>query len=95
MILLIDNYDSFSYNLYQLIGEIAKANYGENILMVPALLAGGTDARYYPPICDNVFRHTGFYRDERWGAAHQVNEKIPCDALESAIKFYRGLLLRY
>ncbi len=80
---------------YKLIEEIARANYGENVLMVPALLAGGTDARYYPPICDNVFRHTGFYRDERWGAAHQVNEKIPCDALESAIKFYRGLLLRY
>ena len=46
-------------------------------------------------ICDSVFRHTGFFRDERWGDAHQVNERIPCDALESAMKFYRELLLRW
>ena len=80
---------------YKLIEEIAKANYGEHVLVIPGLLAGGTDSRFYSEICDNVFRHTGFYRDDRWGAAHQVNEKIPCDALESAVKFYRGLLLRY
>lgn len=80
---------------YQLIEEIAKAAYGEKVLMVPGLLAGGTDSRFYPPICENVFRHSGFLRDERWGAAHQVNEKIPCDALETGVKFYRELLLRY
>ena len=80
---------------YKLIAEIAKANYGEDTLVIPGLLAGGTDSRFFPVICDNVFRHTGFFRDARWGAAHQVNERIPCDALESAMKFYRELLLRY
>ena len=80
---------------YKLIAEIAKAHYGEDTLVIPGLLAGGTDSRFFPVICDNVFRHTGFFRDARWGAAHQVNEKIPCDALESAMKFYRELLLRY
>ncbi|WP_343210495.1 M20/M25/M40 family metallo-hydrolase [Anaerolentibacter hominis] len=80
---------------YRLIEEIAKDTYGDNLLMVPGLLAGGTDSRFYGAVCDNVFRHSGYFRDERWGRAHQVNEKVPCDALESGVKFYRELLLRY
>lgn len=80
---------------YKLIEEIAKDLYGENTLLIPGLLAGGTDSRFYSAICDNVFRHTGYFRDERWGAAHKADEKIPCDCLESSMKFYRELLLRY
>ena len=80
---------------FKLIGEIARALYGENTLVIPGLLAGGTDSRFYSAICDNVFRYAGFFKDNRWGPAHQVNECIPCDCLESGVKFYRELLLRY
>ena len=80
---------------FKLIGEIAKTLYGENTLVIPGLLAGGTDSRFYSAICDNVFRYAGFFKDNRWGPAHQVNECIPCDVLESGVKFYRELLLRY
>lgn len=80
---------------YKLIEEAARALYGENTLVIPGLLAGGTDSRFYAPICENVFRYAGFFKDDRWGPAHQVNERIPCDALESGVKFYRELLLRY
>ncbi len=80
---------------YRLIEEVAKDNYGENVRMIPALLGGGTDARYYMSVCDNVFRHTGYLQDERWGNAHQADERIPCDCLETAVNFYRNFLLRY
>lgn len=80
---------------YQLIEEIAKERYGENVCMVPALLAGGTDARFYTEISENVFRHTGIFRDERWGNAHQTDERIPIDCLESSVQFYKDFLTRY
>lgn len=80
---------------YKLLCEVLKSLYGENTLVVPCLLAGGTDSRYFSPLSDNVFRFAGFLKDKHWGPAHQVNERIPCDTLETGVKFYRELLLRY
>ena len=80
---------------YSLISATARAIYGANIIIVPGLLAGGTDAKHYTAICDNVFRFTGFIKDDRWGCSHQIDERIPCDALESSIKFYLEYLNRY
>ena len=81
--------------LLPMIGEAVRAATGKETLVIPSLLAGGTDAKYYSPICDQVFRFGGFLMDERWGAAHGIDEKIPCDALETGVRFFRELLLRY
>lgn len=80
---------------YRLIEEIAKERCGENVRMIPALLAGGTDARFYTAISENVFRHTGIFRDGRWGNAHQADERIPVDCLQSSVQFYKDFLTRY
>lgn len=80
---------------FQLIESIVKKLYGPNTLVVPSLLAGGTDSRYYSGLCDNVFRFSGYLKDDRWGSAHSLNERIPCDALESGVRFFTELLHKY
>lgn len=75
--------------------ETLKELYGPDTVIVPSLMAGGTDSRFYSPICSNVFRFGSLLRDGRWGKAHEVDEKIPCDALETGISFFRAFLRKY
>ena len=46
-------------------------------------------------ITDTVLLFTGHVHDNRWGAAHQVNEHIPVDALPASVEFFRSFLLAY
>lgn len=80
---------------YRLIEKIEKQRFGENLIMVPGLLAGGTDAKFYGTISRQVIRYSGFILDERWGPAHGVDEKIPCDTLYATVDFYRELIRSY
>jgi carboxypeptidase PM20D1 len=83
-------------NIYfHLIVDIERERFGEHAVIIPGLLAGGTDARYYTEISDAVFRYAGFYHDNRWGMPHRANEKIPADVLESGVEFYKKILLKY
>ena len=79
----------------QLVEEIEQERSGGRSAIIPGLLAGGTDSRYYAPICENVFRYSGYLRDERWGLPHAVNERIPCDSLHQGVDFFRAFLTRY
>ena len=75
--------------------ELAGAVYGNELLAIPFLMLGATDTRYYKPITDTVLLFTGHVHDNRWGAAHQVNEHIPVDALPASVEFFRSFLLAY
>ena len=66
-----------------------------NSFAIPFLMLGATDTRYYKPITDTVLLFTGHVHDNRWGAAHQVNEHIPVDALPASVEFFRSFLLAY
>lgn len=78
-----------------LLGTVLQKIYGSNIVLAPSLLAGGTDSHFFARISDNVFRFGGLLRDDRWGESHQVNEKIPCDVLESGVLFFELFLRNY
>jgi carboxypeptidase PM20D1 len=80
---------------FRLVASVLHKMYGEKVQMIPFLMLGATDTRYYKRIADNVLLFTGLYEDERWGAAHQVNEKIPEDTLRPAVIFFRNFLTSY
>ena len=66
--------------------------YGNRVQTVPFLMLGGTDSHYYRNITDNILLFSGHVRDDRWGAAHQVDEKIPVDALRPSVEFFKRFL---
>ncbi len=75
--------------------KVLKAMYGDKVHVAPFLFLGGTDSHYYKRIADNVMLFSGYLRDDRWGGMHQVNEKIPVDALPASVEFFTRLLKEY
>lgn len=76
---------------YLAVKEAVEKVYG-NVHMIPGLLGGGTDSKYFQTISSNVFRAGLYVEDERWGKAHSVDEKIPCDCLERGVRSYYELI---
>lgn len=80
---------------YHTIETVLRQQYGPDIITVPFLMLGATDTHYYAPIAHNVFRFDGYRKDNRWGDAHQINERIPADALLPACNFFKTFLQHY
>ena len=81
--------------VFELIEAIEKDRLGENLVMVPELLPGGTDSRNYVGICDNVYRYTGIISNGNAGPAHGINEYYDVANAPSSIAFYMEFLKRY
>lgn len=79
----------------KLAGKILREMYGDAVKPVPFLMLGGTDSHYYKRIADNVMLFSGYKKDDRWGQAHQVNEKIPADAIRPSVEFFKKFLKAY
>lgn len=75
--------------------QALQEQYGNRVRTVPFLMLGGTDSHYYRRIADNVMLFSGYVEDPRWGAAHQVDEKIPADALQGSVEFFKRFLKKY
>lgn len=58
------------------------------IKVVPVICIGGTDAFYYHPICERVYRFSGGRRHPDNGPSHGFNESYSLDTIEDIPKFF-------
>ncbi len=74
---------------FKIIEEICMQD-NKNSIVAPYLVMGGTDACYYEPICENIYRYApykvsvGLLR-----CTHGTNERIPVEAVAPAVAFFK------
>lgn len=64
------------------------------VLVAPGIVSGGTDAKYYYPICDSVYRCGGFPGGYD-GGVHNFNEKLMVKDAGKGAEFFARLLKKY
>ena len=59
-------------------------------IIAPYLVMGGTDASFYEPICDNVYRFSPFLAPIKLlECCHATDERLPVASLGDAIAFFK------
>lgn len=59
-------------------------------IVAPYLVMGGTDARQYEEVCDNIYRYSPYLMTTQLLlTTHGTNERIPVDALEDGVAFFK------
>ncbi len=61
----------------------------DGMIVAPFMFTAGTDAKYYYPVCDNVFRFTPFcYSEDDRERVHAINERCTPESLVQAAQFF-------
>jgi carboxypeptidase PM20D1 len=79
---------------YRCLQEVIEELY-PGIKVLPSICLGGTDAYFYYPVADYVFRFCGENRVPQNGPAHGVNERIDLNTIDAAPRFFYHYLARY
>ena len=59
-------------------------------IVAPYLVMGGTDARQYEDVCDNIYRYSPFLMNTGLLlTTHGTNERIPVSSLEDGVAFFK------
>ncbi|MBR0535387.1 MAG: M20 family peptidase [Clostridia bacterium] len=59
-------------------------------IVAPYLVMGGTDARQFEDVCDNIYRYSPFLVDLGLVlTAHATDERIPVASLENGVAFFK------
>lgn len=83
---------SYTSNAFRLVEEAAGKVF-PGIGMVPYVMTGGTDAKYYECICENCLRFAPIYMsDKQLDSMHAENENLNIDALAPGVDFYKYLI---
>ncbi len=82
-------------HLVKVTEKVLKDMYGDKVHVIPFLMLGCTDSRFYKRITDSQIMFGGLIKDGRWGAAHMVNEKLPVDALPKGVEFITKIIENY
>ncbi len=74
---------------FKIIEEICMQE-NKGSIVAPYLVMGGTDACYYEPICENIYRYAPYKVSiALLRCTHGTNERIPVDAVAPAVAFFK------
>ncbi len=74
---------------FHIIEEICQQTDPDSIV-APYLVMGGTDACFYEPICDNIYRFSPFVAPTALLlCTHATNERIPIECLRGGVEFFK------
>ena len=77
---------------YELLARTIRG-FDDDILVAPNLLIGGTDARYFHAVSDNVYRFIMVRaKPETLNIVHGIDERIAVEDYLAAIRFYYALI---
>lgn len=80
---------------YQIFGEVIREiNPGDDVLVVPFLVPGGTDSRHFASIADDVYRFAPMRLDKaNLSGFHGVDERLPLGEYVRLIAGYYRLMI--
>ncbi len=79
---------------FKIIEEICVQD-NKGSIVAPYLVMGGTDACYYEPICENIYRYAPYKVSvELLRCTHGTNERIPVEAVAPAVAFFKKYIRR-
>lgn len=86
------DYQGAPFKLLEKVAGEIYPGYG----VVPYVMTGGTDAKYYGDVCDDALRFAPIeIDDQQYASIHGVNENLYATALPPAVDFYKTLLRAY
>jgi len=78
---------------FRLLQSAVHARYGNDLIVTPGITLGGTDARYYSTVSDNVIRFMPFVLTRDIASRlHSNDEKVPIRALGAAVECYMSIM---
>ncbi len=84
----------FNSEIFKNIESLIKEKF-DDAIVVPYLMLGGTDARHYEDICDNVFRFMPILMTgELSKTIHTANERIEISSYNKACDWYKEFIKR-
>lgn len=79
---------------FKVIEELCMQEDDQSIV-APYLVMGGTDACFYEPICDNIYRFSPFMVSvDLLMCTHATNERIPVETLGKGVAFFKSYIRR-
>lgn len=80
--------------VFKIIEEICMQD-NKNSIVAPYLVMGGTDACYYEPICENIYRYAPYRASvELLRCTHGTNERIPIGSVAPGVAFFKKYIRR-
>jgi len=74
---------------FKAIEELVKQEDSDNVV-APFLVMGGTDACFYEPVCDNIYRFSPFHINTALLlCAHATNERIRVKTIGEGVAFFK------